>query len=74
MKHGEITQLAKQVGITTAHMSFILKRSRRPSPDVARKLSEATGVPLESWLFPDDFKNPYIPAQTDGESKSQSMS
>jgi hypothetical protein len=69
MKHGLITQLARQTGVSVAHMSFILRRRRRPSSKLAEKLEAITGIRHSAWLYPDVYHNPYIagsrPAEED---------
>jgi transcriptional regulator with XRE-family HTH domain len=67
MKQLNASQLARQVGITPAMMSAILRRERRPSPEVAAALEEATGVDRRAWLYPSEFENPFlkIEAQSD---------
>lgn len=70
MKHGDISRLARKVEITPAHMGQILRRLRRPSPEVARKLAEETRTTLESWLFPDEYPNSYLSADDNGEKKT----
>ncbi len=46
---------AAKAGITQGYLSDIAKGKRRPGPDVARKISAATGgkVKLETLLFGD---------------------
>ena len=46
-----ITSAAEQIGISQGYLSNILKGTRRPSPDVALKISQTTRTPLEVWLF-----------------------
>lgn len=70
MKHGQISQLARTVNITPAHMGQILRRLRRPSPDVARRLAKETGTSLESWLFPDEYPNPYFSGVSNDKQKA----
>jgi plasmid maintenance system antidote protein VapI len=60
MKHGEITKLAKQVGITTTYMALIIKGKKVPSPSVAFDLEQATSVDRRAWLYPNEFPNPLI--------------
>ena len=37
--------IAKKVGISPTHISDIIHGRKRPSPDLALKLEEATGFP-----------------------------
>jgi transcriptional regulator with XRE-family HTH domain len=60
MKYGLITQLARQTGVSVAHMSFILRRRRKPSSQLAEKLEAVTGIRHSAWLYPDVYYNPYI--------------
>ncbi len=45
-------ELARQLGITDAHLSMILKGKRIPSRKLAQKISEKTGIPILNLLFP----------------------
>jgi len=38
----------------------ILRGDRHPSPELAKKLEQATGVHRLCWLYPDEYPNPYI--------------
>ncbi len=49
-----LTAVAKATGLSLAHVSRIVGGSRRPSPAVAKKLADATGLPREAWLYPDE--------------------
>jgi antitoxin component HigA of HigAB toxin-antitoxin module len=40
------TTLARRVGVKPAHMSNVLRKSRRCSLQIALKLHEVTGVPI----------------------------
>lgn len=46
--------MARKLGIDQSYMSQIVNGKRRPSPDLAKKISDHTGVPLEALLFPDE--------------------
>jgi len=54
--HGEIKQLAIKCNCHPVHMSDILRGRRRPSPDLALRISEATGgaVTVMELLFPEE--------------------
>jgi hypothetical protein len=41
-------------------MNDILKRRKRPSPEIARRLEEETGIDRSAWLWPDEIHNPLI--------------
>lgn len=43
--------LASSVGCKEAHMSSILSGKRTPSPELARRISQTTGLTLETVLF-----------------------
>ena len=43
--------LAARLGISTSHMSMIKRGERRPSPELARKIEAATGIPVLKLLF-----------------------
>lgn len=42
---------AKDMGITTRYLYYILAGTRNPTPKVARRLEEVTGVAKEVWIF-----------------------
>jgi len=46
--------LAKQAGISPAHMNMLIKGKRRPSPLIAAKIEKITGIPLRRLLLPDE--------------------
>jgi hypothetical protein len=46
--------------ISRRYLDYILSRKRRPSPDLAKDLEQATGIDRRSWLWPDEFPNPYL--------------
>lgn len=52
--------LAKLLEITPQHMNDIIKRRRRPSVDLAKRLENITGIDRRAWIWPDDFSNPLI--------------
>lgn len=41
----------KHMGITPRHLNYILAGTRNPTPKVARRLEEVTGVAKEIWMF-----------------------
>jgi transcriptional regulator with XRE-family HTH domain len=45
-----LTTLADQVGVYASHLSEIENRNNRPSLRLAAKLSQITGLPLESFV------------------------
>ena len=47
-------KVAKQAGISPAHMNAIVKGKRRPSPKLAAKIEKITGIPLRKLLLPDE--------------------
>ncbi len=60
LKHGEQIKIARRAKCTGAAVCDILKGRRKPSPRLAKRLEEATGVPRHAWLWPEEYKNPYI--------------
>jgi len=38
----------------------IMRGERRPSPELARILEQATGIFRLCWLYPDEFPHPYL--------------
>jgi transcriptional regulator with XRE-family HTH domain len=69
LKHGEQTEIAKKANCTGAAICDILKGRRKPSARLAKRLEEATGVPRHAWLWPDEYKNPYLTDQKNKKSK-----
>ena len=45
--------LAGSAGISEAYLSQIRHGIRRPSPDVAKRISDACGIPVLDLLFPE---------------------
>jgi transcriptional regulator with XRE-family HTH domain len=45
-------QLAQELGVEPSTITRILKGERRPSPDLAKRISDATGVPIVDLLYP----------------------
>ena len=70
LKHGEQIRIARKANCTAAAVCDILKGRRRPSPRLAKRLEAATGIPRHAWLWPDEFKNPYLQDQKKKESKA----
>jgi len=58
--YGKRKALAKESGICAKHMSDILNRRRRPSPELAAQLERITGIDRRAWLWPDEFENPLL--------------
>lgn len=44
-------KLAEMVGVTQPHIWRIRNRRARPSPDVAKRIEVATGVPASDLVF-----------------------
>ena len=53
-------EIAFKAGISQVHFSRIRHGKRRPSPQLAAKLAEITGIPETHWLWPDKYPNPMI--------------
>ncbi len=49
----EIRDLAEKAKVTEAYISAIRHGHRRPSPDVAKRISDACGIPVLDLLFPE---------------------
>lgn len=47
-------QLAQELGVEPSTITRISKGERRPSPDLAKRISEATGVDVVDLLYPRD--------------------
>ena len=50
-KRGRAKQLATELGITPSYLSMLKKRQRRPSPELAQRLEDLTGVPFRNLLL-----------------------
>jgi transcriptional regulator with XRE-family HTH domain len=59
-RRGDQKNLAKELGITAKHLSDILNSRRHPSLEMAIKLEEHTGIHRCAWLFPDEYRNPFM--------------
>jgi transcriptional regulator with XRE-family HTH domain len=46
-------KLASMVGVTQPHIWRIRNRKARPSPDVAKRIEDATGIPASDLIFID---------------------
>lgn len=54
--HGAKKEMADYLGITPTWMSLLIAESRRPSPELAKKIEQATqGLVPASLLRPDLF-------------------
>jgi DNA-binding transcriptional regulator YdaS (Cro superfamily) len=60
MKTTEIKKLAGKVGRHPTTVFRWLNRTRKISPEDARLLEKATGIPRLSWLYPDEYNNPMM--------------
>jgi transcriptional regulator with XRE-family HTH domain len=50
------SELAEKVGVSQPHLNMIKKGMRRPSPELAQKIEEITGIPFRKLLLPDTKK------------------
>jgi transcriptional regulator with XRE-family HTH domain len=50
----EIRDLAEKAKVTEAYISAIRHGHRRPSPDVAKRISDAIGINVLDLLFPEE--------------------
>jgi len=46
------SHLAQELGVKPSTITRILKGERRPSPDLAKKISDVTGVSVTDLLYP----------------------
>ncbi|MDH7513512.1 MAG: helix-turn-helix transcriptional regulator [Clostridiales bacterium] len=49
-----VLDLAKEFGVTSAHISMILAGKRFPSRRLAQKISQKTGIPVLRLLYPQE--------------------
>lgn len=47
-------ELAEKLGVTISHVNMIKRGERRPSPELAKKIEEITGIPFQALLLGDD--------------------
>ena len=47
-----IKELAIEFGISPVYVAFLLSRKRKPSSQLAKTISEKTGIPVLSLLYP----------------------
>lgn len=45
-------QLARELGVSEAYLSMIVRRKRQPSLPVALRLEARTGIPVKAFLAP----------------------
>lgn len=64
-KRGFQSDLARRMGITRQAVNKILNGKRIPGGKMAKKLEDATGIDMRTWMFPDEYHNPLI-RKTDG--------
>ena len=50
-------RLSKKLNRSENWISFIVSYKKTPSPKLAKKISELTGIPILDLLYPEDFKN-----------------
>lgn len=46
------SQLARELDVEPSTITRILKGERRPSPELAQKISNATGISVTELIFP----------------------
>lgn len=59
-RKSNITKIAARAGCTYQMFWYITKGLKRPSPQLAKRLEEATGISREAWLWPREYKNPMV--------------
>ena len=47
-------QLAKELDVEPSTITRILRGERRPSPDLAKRISDVTGIPVVDLLYPSE--------------------
>ena len=65
------SDIAKAINISRQAIHNIIKGRRRPSPELAKKLEQVTGVSRLAWLYPDEFYNPYIKPKSNKQQNKQ---
>lgn len=70
MNMAEITRIADMIKRHPTTVFRWLNRTRKISPEDATALQEATGVDRMAWLYPDEFKNPYMDKKTNSPTAS----
>lgn len=56
----DVEELAKSLNKTKRHIYYIMAGRRTASLEFAKELEKVTGVPRLSWLYPDEYHNPYV--------------
>ena len=49
--------LAKELNKSENWISFIISCKKKPSPKLAKKISQLTGIPILQLLYPEDYKD-----------------
>lgn len=59
MKPPTIKELSERAGVHIDTLFKIKRNVTRPSPKLAKRLEEITGINRDKWLYPDEFGNPW---------------
>lgn len=51
-------ELASELGISPVYVAFLLSHKRRPSSQLAKAISEKTGIPILNLLYPQGEARP----------------
>lgn len=49
-----VRDFAAHLGISTQYVNMLRNGERRPSPELAKKISKITGIPFERLLLPEE--------------------
>ena len=47
-------ELAARIGVSRSYVTLLKSRKRRPSPQLAERISEVTGIPFRNLLLGQD--------------------
>lgn len=51
-----IQELAQELGLSYAYVSYLITGRAKPSRKLAQRISEQTGVPIMGLLYPEKFE------------------
>ena len=57
MEKKQFKAIAKKVKISERYLHYLLKGERTPSPLIAIRLEEVTGINRRSWTWPEKYGN-----------------
>lgn len=60
MKRPSMRKIAEEAGCHIDTIFRIKRDDNKPSPNLAKRLEEVTGIDRRRWLWPEDFGDPWL--------------